>query len=144
MKYHSSILTVLFSLMLFAPGCFSQELESTRNETNQKSYDFHMAKHKKLKKTGFILLGSGVAATVVGALIASNSEGIFDDSDNLGSGAILTTAGILTTISSIPVFIVSGSNKRKAETFLKVELNSPIGIPFPNSQYISIGVNIEL
>lgn len=135
---------VLFSLILMVPGCFGQELETASNESNQERYDFHMTKHKKLKKTGFILLGSGVAASIAGALIASNSDGIFDDSDNLGSGAILFTAGVLTTISSVPVFIVSGSNKRKAEAFLKVESNSPSSKPLSNSQYISIGVNIEL
>lgn len=142
MKYFDLILVLLFSLIFISPNCFGQELESSSDESNQELYDFHISKHQRLKKTGFILLGSGVAASIAGALIASNSDGIFDDSDNLGTGAILFTAGALTTISSVPVFIVSGSNKRKAAALVQVGKHQ-IFDTMSISQFVSIGVKIE-
>lgn len=110
-------------------------------ETNQEMYDYFMAKQKKQNKAGLIMLGSGVAATVVGAVLVHNSDS-WSDGD-WTAGTILVMGGVLTTISSIPVLIISGSNKRKAETYLQVGHHQMRDLNFPGSQQVTVGVKIK-
>lgn len=135
-------LILLTVLLLSIQSLKCQEIEPSNTQSNKEMYDFHYEKHKKQKKTGFILLGSGVAATLAGVLIGSNSDS-WSDEANLGTGAILVTAGALTTISSIPVFIVSGSNKRKAQAYVQSGQYQIIDLTLDNSSYLSIGLKIE-
>ena len=133
---------VILAAFFFLTYGYGQQVEVSTDQSNQEMYDFHYEKHKKQKKTGFILLGSGVAATLAGVLIGSNSDS-WSDEANLGTGAILVTAGALTTISSIPVFIVSGSNKRKAQAYVQSGQYQIIDLTLDNSSYLSIGLKIE-
>ena len=129
----------LIAILFYFQTAQCQEPDSSRNTSNQELYDYFITKHKKQKKTGLILLGSGLAATGVGIIIM-NSNG-FDDA-GLG-GFWLFTAGSLTTISSIPVLIISGSNKRKAETYVQLGQYRQIDFTMPDSKVVSVGVKIE-
>ena len=141
MKNPKSILVLaLFFSLTFGP-CLGQEIQELTEQSIQEKYDFHYSKHKKLRKTGFILLGVGVASMGAGALIANNAD-TWSDEDNLGAGAGFFTAGLLTTISSVPVFIVSGSHKRKAKAYVQAEYQMK-KINLETSKYVSLGVRIE-
>ena len=133
---------VIIAAFFFCAYSYAQQVEVSTDQSNQEMYDFHYEKHKKQKKTGFILLGSGVAASLAGVLIGSNSDSLYDEA-NLGTGAILVTAGALTTISSIPVFIVSGSNKRKAESYVSLSGNQSLDVTTPKTPLMTVGVKIE-
>ena len=132
------------TLMLFLVLIFTfqlahcQETEPLTVQSNQEMYDFYISKQKKLKTTGWILLGTGAAAMGVGAAIGLNE--IFSEDR---TGETLFFAGVLTTISSIPVFIISGSNKRKAKAILASGEVGIGAIPFNNTRYASIGLKVD-
>lgn len=134
-------LSILLVLIFTFQSVQSQVTDSLTEKSNQEMYDFYSLKHKKLKKTGFILLGAGLAATGGSLLLVANAS--LSDDSTWTAGGILFIAGSLSTIASIPVFIVSGSNKRKAKAILGSG-NVGIGaIPFNDTRYVSVGVKIN-
>lgn len=60
------IFALLIVMLLAFQSVHGQQIDSLSAQTRQELYDFHFEKHKKQKKTGLILLGSGVVATVTG------------------------------------------------------------------------------
>lgn len=133
-------LTLLIAIAFIFQSTQGQITDSVSTETNQEMYDYLMTKHKKQNKVGLILLGSGLAATGVGIVIASQD-------DTLGSewaaGSLLYFTGVLTTISSIPVLIIAGSNKRKAQIYAQIGQQRMIDLNFPNSKLVTVGVKIQ-
>ena len=103
----------------------------------------YMEKSKNQKTAAWVLLGGGTALIGVGFLIGDNKNSTFDDA---ATGALLAGIGVLSTIGSIPLFIASGKNKRKAmnaSAFIKLET-----VPLPQKQsfvqnsYPAFSVNI--
>lgn len=134
------ILIIVSFLTIQALQC--QEIDSLSTQSREEMYDFHFTKHKKQKKTGLILLGSGVVATGAGLLIAANSNVLSDDG-GFGAGAGLVLAGSVTTIVSIPYLISSGSNKRKAAAFVQIGEHDLIDLTMPYSKSFFVGFKIE-
>ena len=134
------ILIIVSFLTIQASQC--QEIDSLSTQSREEMYDFHFTKHKKQKKTGLILLGSGVVATGAGLLIAANSNVLSDDG-GFGTGAGLVLAGSITTIVSIPYLISSGSNKRKAAAFVQIGEHDLIDLTMPYSKSFFVGFKIE-
>ena len=137
------IIIIILVLMFPFQTIKSQTTKPITNPANQTQYDYYVKKHKKLKTTGWILLGGGLAAAVGGYAIAWNNTNMFDDevSDEAVAGSGLFVLGTMSMISSIPVLIVSGSKKRKAEAIIstgKIGYNSPY-----NKNYVSAGVRIS-
>src|SRR5436190_9722528 len=71
----------------------------------------YLVKSKNQKTAAWVLLGGGVALMGAGYLIGDSKNATFDDA---GTGVVLAGIGFLSTIGSIPLFIASGKNKRKA------------------------------
>ena len=97
--------------------------------------DYYLQKSKNQKTAAWILLSVGSTMTVVGVIGFSST---FDDwSDNSTDAyGYLMLGGPLVALGSIPFFISSGSNARKAAT---LSLNyQPILVPNPNSQIQNI------
>jgi len=132
---------IILLIFIYNEGC-SQVMDSLTAQSNQEKYDLYFSKHKKQKKTGLILLGSGVVATGAGLLIAANSNVLSDDGA-FGSGAVLTLVGSVTTIVSIPYLISSGVNKRKASAYVQIEKQEFIDLTMPNSELLSAGIKFE-
>ena len=96
----------------------------------------YLAKSKSQKTAAFILLGIGVTTLTIAAV---------GDLDFDALGAVVVVGGVA-TIASIPLFIASGKNKRKAmkaSTSIKMET-----IPlfqkqsFVQNSYPAFSVNI--
>jgi len=136
-------LIILIVLMFTFNLAQSQAVDSLTLQSEQEMHDFYISKHKKQKKTGLILLGSGVVAAGVGFLIADNSS-LFADDDGFAAGTGLFLVGGLTTIASIPVLISSGSNKRKAAAYVQFGEQQLIDLTFPSSKIVSVGVKIDI
>ena len=91
----------------------------------------YLDKSRRQKTTGFIMLGGGVAMAAAGGLLFSENFTIFGGSqaeDNAsGAGGAMMVVGTLAALGSIPVFISSGSNARKAAQmgFRNVPLHIP-------------------
>ena len=130
-------LAVFLIAFQFAQG---QLTDTLTTETNQELYDYFITKHKKQNKTGLILLGTGLAAMGTGLLIASSDD---DWGDGFVAGGYIFYAGVLTTISSIPVLIISGSNKRKAQTYVQVGQQQSMDFAVRDSKLYSVGIKIE-
>jgi len=71
----------------------------------------YLQKSKNQKTAAWVLLGGGTVLMGTGALIGSGQNASFGDA---GTGVVLGGIGFLATIGSIPLFIASGKNKRKA------------------------------
>ena len=98
---------IIFSLILlfFMVKSFSQ--------TPAVSKDYYLQKSKSQKKVGWILLTGGTIMAVVGAIGFDDSwdSGSYTKTDILG---FVMLGGILSDIASIPFFISSAKNKRRA------------------------------
>ena len=81
----------------------------------------YFAKSKKQKTTGVVLLTSGSILSTVGlAITLSNLSGLFDPNEparhNSATADILGYSGLVIAAGSIPFFIASSRNRRKAVT----------------------------
>ena len=123
----------------------SQIIEPITEKSRQEMYDFYSFKSKKQKKTGWILLGTGLTASAGGlAIMANNFEIWGNGSDGAfaaGTGLFLVGSGA--TIASIPILIVSGSNNRKAKFYMKTGSSKGGNITFKKSRNVTVGLKIE-
>lgn len=110
MKHFTLIFALLFST---AVSIFAQQ-----KAPETLSREDLLNQSKKQKTTAFILLGAGATATAVGAAMISNNFCIFGCSSSedraLGVGSGLFVAGGLAMLASIPVFISSSQNSKRA------------------------------
>jgi hypothetical protein len=114
---------IIFLIMILLPTVKSVS-QTVQNAEFTKEY--YLQKSKSQKTAAWILVGAGTALTVVGA-IGFNST--YDDwSDNsTNTYGYLMLAGPLIGLGSIPLFITSGHNARKAAT---LSLNyQPVLVP---------------
>lgn len=118
------ILILLF-LLVMAFQSFSQ---NTKNPISKEDY---LAKSQKQKKKAYILLGVGGGAAAVGGILVASNFCIFGCTDSqeagLGTGTGLLIAGGISMAASIPVFISSSSNAKRAA---ELSFNSqPVYLP---------------
>ncbi len=103
---------IIVMCIFFAFNSESQQIETTGYKFSSSDY---LKKSKKQRTTCIVLLGGGVA-TFSGAVIAmqhSTGKGGRED--------LFILAGVAMTTASIPFFISSASNKRKAKIYMKRE-----------------------
>ena len=108
---------VYFLFLLMPPTSFCQK---TNDSVPVVKTDY-LAKSKNQKAAAWVLLGGGAALIGAGFLIGDSKNSTFDDA---ATGAVLGGIGVLSAIGSVPLFIASGKNKRKAmkaTTFIKME-----------------------
>ena len=107
------------SLILFFSISLSLVLPSLAQEVaSPTSKEILLEQSKRQRKTGYILLGAGVGAAVIGgALFASNFCLLGCDSNDdalAGTGGILFILGSVSAIASVPVLINAGSTAKRA------------------------------
>ena len=99
---------ILFALLLILSArSFSQQSYPSTPLTRSD----YLQKSKNKKTAAWVLLGGGIVLIGTGFLIGASSESSFDDAY---TGGIFVGVGVLSAIGSIPLFIASGKNKRKA------------------------------
>ena len=131
-------LTVCFFLLLLTLVSFGQ---STAVKPDL-SYDRYMKKSVRQNKLGWILLGGGIALSVITILVASQiKEGgeataVFV---YLGTGLVM-----ITTPASIPFFFSAHRNKKKAMSLsIKNETAFvPYKLSFPGIPSVSLKINL--
>jgi hypothetical protein len=84
----------------------------------------YLDKSRMQKNTGFIMLGGGVAMATAGAILFNKNFNLNGGGDAEG---IMMVAGTLVALGSIPMFISSGNNARKAAQMSF--RNEPLHIP---------------
>ena len=108
---------VYFLLIILPTTSFCQKT----NDTVPFVKTDYLTKSKNQKTAAWVLLGGGTALIATGFIIGDGKNASFDDA---AEGALLAGVGLLSTIGSIPLFIASGKNKRKAmkaSAFIKME-----------------------
>ena len=103
---------LVFSIIVL--NGFSQSTHSIQTDYLQKS--------KKQKTTGFVLLGGGAALAIVGTAIGVSSvddelvSNITDgeSDETYTAGGIMLITGLAAMVGSVPFFIASSRNNKKA------------------------------
>jgi hypothetical protein len=109
------MMTIFFLMLVVSTASFSQQT-IVAAPVMQNDY---LKKSKNQKTTAWIMLGSG-AVLVTGAILwgyssALSSAWAAPENDDVNSGPdILSVVGSASMIGSIPFFIASGKNKKKA------------------------------
>jgi hypothetical protein len=112
---------IFLILLLFIAKGFSQTTPNTPFTKED-----YLQKSKNQKTTGWVFLSAGIAITAVGVIGFNNTYDDWSDNSTDTYGALILS-GPLIALGSIPFFISSGSNARKAAT---LSLNyQPILIP---------------
>ncbi len=123
-------LFTLFALILMSFTSFSQQVNPSPSLTKQ---DYLNKSHKQ-KKTGWILLGSGATLFITGLVIPKGEltdqfnyytfEKDIYENDGLKAGFMI--AGTLSMLGSVPFFIASGKNKKKAASISFKNYSIPV------------------
>ena len=137
----------IFSLLLaFTINAFSQADTAISNTSVKTDY---LRKSKNQKTTAWILLGGGVAMMITGIIIENNTTNyepagsIYLVDEGSTAGAVLFLAGGVASLTSIPFFIASGKNKRKAlsvsfknELVPQLRKNTLVRLPIPSIKLV--------
>lgn len=99
---------LLLTLLWVAAASFGQDTTAA-----VPSGEFYLQKSKDQKRAAWILLGGGTALAVAGAIQIGNTS--FWSNDN--SGYVLFSVGTVAGLISVPLFISSARNARRAATF---------------------------
>ena len=86
----------------------------SQSSTNNKQ--MLLEKSKSQKTAGWILLAGGAALGVTGAVVFANSEFLSESDGNTDLGGFMMLGGSVAMLISIPMFISSANNARKAAT----------------------------
>jgi membrane protein DedA with SNARE-associated domain len=149
---------ILYAMMFAIPALsFAQ---STENKVPAIKTDY-LKKSKNQKTAAWILLGGGFALTTTSILIATPKAtedisygfggflaGQPAPENNYTAESILLVTGTAAMLGSIPLFIASGKNKRKATTMttsIKMEQATMIqNLSFVQRSYPAIALKINL
>lgn len=110
---------------------------AARKEKTAYKQTLYWEKHRKLKKYAFSALGLGVCGTIIGWIgeAGNNAHTNSNWKEDGKAWDVVLGIGIGLTISSIPLFVVSHKNKRKAKETVEFSLrNSSIHLDLPNGR----------
>jgi hypothetical protein len=111
---------ILFALVMVFSVTFKSFSQDNKGKILAEEY---LRQSEKQQRTGLIMLGAGVGATVAGTVMFFAAWG--GAAPAVGTtGVILFTTGSISTLASIPVLISSASNGRKAGKISLVNENS--------------------
>src|SRR5688572_17590363 len=98
-------LSICFALVMSLSTSYCQE--------DAVKYEDYIKKSNRQKTTALILLGAGVAMIITGLLLQSNDNDLNNLTQDI-TGIGIGGAGIVCTVISVPVFLASTRNKKKA------------------------------
>ena len=141
---------IILIFLAFSTASFSQQLSKPPTYTKEE----YLQKSKKQQKIAWILLGAGAALTITAFVIPEGDETDFNpvtwsyDHKNDGIKGGLIVAGVLAMGTSIPFFIASGRNKKRANAlsaFLQMERATVLDEnAFNNKSFPALGLRISL
>jgi hypothetical protein len=100
---------VLVIALAVGSSLFSQQTQT--DSVKYGSKDYYLQKSKRQKSGARALLIAGTAFMVAGFLIGNSKDATFDQA---GAGAIMFGIGFLADVGSIPLFLASSKNKKRA------------------------------
>lgn len=135
-----SILTFLLILLLYIEAASQYQ----NNPAVTSPANDYLEKSRKQKTTAWILLVGGGVVSSIGMVIGMSEmfTDLFDAATDRGSaGPVLLVAGVASMAGSIPLFIASGKNRKKAAGELVLKW-----VPGPGfvTHFPAIGIRIKL
>ena len=110
---------ILLSMMLlFIVQQIFPQYNDTLRIPRTPDYDL---KSKNQKNAAWVLLGGGTALVAAGLLIGNRNASSFDDA---ATGAIMGGLGVISALGSIPLFLASGRNHRRAIGTAQIRLQA--------------------
>ncbi len=103
-----------------------------------KTKEYFLQKSKNQRTTAWILLSTGAAAIITGTIIDNSHKG----KEQSYTGGFIEVGGIICTLTSIPFFISSSKNKKRA-TRLSIN-NRKILLPHSNSFVLRFQPSVSL
>lgn len=143
----ANYVTALNSSVLPWKNTNSKKLYNTSANGTDKDHDFYMRRSKTYRIVGWSTLGGGIVLSGIGILIASNSESGVDiygnvTNDNATTAAVITIAGAVSGIVSIPFMIMASVNKHKAKVMVSSQ-KTGFGVPSSVSKDIT-GITMSI
>ncbi len=136
---------VILLLSIFATGLhITAQISNTPSKTNKLEANALLLKSKKQNTVAWILLGGGIAFYATGLIVYSNEKAKNPSAelDILPKGTAFSALGGSMMIASIPFFLSSGKNKRKANLTIK---NETVNIPqVDRNHFITVGIKMNL
>ncbi|NEW79140.1 MAG: hypothetical protein GZ086_06865 [Gelidibacter sp.] len=144
---------IIFFLVLALPiTALSQQTKTAPTLTKQD----YLQKSKNQKKTAWMMVGGGTVLLITGLVIPKGEftgyESIYGipgyeryKNDDIKAAFVVT--GILSSLGSIPLFIASGKNKKRAmnaTVYFEIQQNSVLtntGITFLSSPTLTTKIN---
>lgn len=103
---------VLFVFLFLWFGCI--QINLAQESTEKLLMQEYLKQSEKQKKTGLIMLGTGIGASLLGTVMIGAAWGDSDSNFLGGTGVVLLTAGTISTLVSIPIIASSASKGKKA------------------------------
>lgn len=91
-----------------------------------KDADYYLHKSKNQRIVGWATLGGGILLSGIGILIANADYGYYDSGSS--AAGVITVAGAVSGIVSIPFMILASANKHKAKALLNTQ-KTGFGVP---------------
>ncbi len=145
---------LLFCLALsFTTNSLAQYADTTKHIL---ATDY-LKKSKNQKTAAWILLGSGGVMTMIGTVVGVHEGAeilvnLFDPNptparNDATLATVLMSGGVLAMAGSVPLFIASGKNKRKAAASVSFKMENATNIyqsAFTNTRYPVLAIQIRL
>jgi hypothetical protein len=120
---------------------FTSSIANVLSQEIQKDKAYYQTRSKKQKSAAYGLLIGGGVAIGLGFLIGDRKESSYDDA---GTGAIIGGLGVLAMLGSVPLFIASGKNKRKASLMVSTKTLPPVMLVQSRKKMLNIGISVPL
>lgn len=128
-----NLFAVLFFLTASVAETEAQLADTAKHALPQSNYDLALKKARNQKTAAWLFLGGGTGLAIVSAVIGTNvvknvgSQPIDKLDAGLQTGAALLLAGGACMVASIPFFISSGKNRKRASVLLRNESTAMLG-----------------
>ncbi len=126
------------------------QLDTAKPIPVKSGYDLLLKKARNQKTIAWVFLGGGIGLAITGAVIGTNvvdnvgSQSIDKLGASLQTGSVLLLAGGVCMASSIPFFISSGKNRRKASVVLKNESTFLLQQLHYKGNFLAVGIHVNL
>ena len=104
-----------------------------------KDHTFYMQKSKNQRTVGLVLLGTGLLASGIGVLVATNANS-FNQSETAATCFII---GAATGIASIPLMVLAHVNRNKAKLSLSSQ-KTGFGIPVKSGDMTGLTLSMNI
>ena len=135
-------ISIIFIVCSFQMS-IGQVTEPSTKKSHQELVEYYTLKQNKNRKAASICLKGGAILVVVGTTVAM--AGIANAESNATPiGVGLVALGGISTIASIPLYVIAGNNKRKARMSLQANVIDLGGFNQEKSSYMAVALTIPL